>query len=185
MPLWGNVDTQAAKPKLPEERLQEYAGIVVATTQTSNNQFLLLGASGQFANSQGFLLPGQSVSGNNIPVGTTVSAYNASTSNLTLSAVTTANVVAGDVISIGANISYNSNVANTYNADTILVTSTRLANAVVNVSHTHTGWSHIVKKTNSDGTIRYLNEVLVVTANAVASNSASGNTSVGRIFSGV
>ena len=83
--------------------------------------------------------------------------------------------------------------ANTYYLDTILITPTRAANnrntsaspAVANVGNLNTGWNHIQKKTNADGTIRYLVETLVCLANATASNTASGNASFGRFVSGL
>jgi hypothetical protein len=83
--------------------------------------------------------------------------------------------------------------ANTYYYDTILITPTRSANnrntspspAVANVGNLNQGWNHIQKKTNSDGTIRYLVETLVALANSSASNTASGNTSFGTFVSGV
>jgi hypothetical protein len=88
----------------------------------------------------------------------------------------------------------------TYNADTILVTDTRLANGAyaVNggsanlasgisanqVGSLNSGWVHIQKKVNNDGTVRYLKETLVALANPVASNTYSGNTSFGPFFTG-
>jgi hypothetical protein len=78
---------------------------------------------------------------------------------------------------------------NTYGRDTILVTDSRLSNAntsLANVGSVSTGWVHVFKKTNSDGTIRFLKETLVCLSNAVASNASSGNTATGgQIFSGV
>jgi hypothetical protein len=78
---------------------------------------------------------------------------------------------------------------NTYGRDTILVTDSRLSNAntsLANVGSVSTGWVHVFKKTNSDGTIRFLKETLVCLSNAVASNTSSGNTATGgQIFSGI
>jgi len=47
------------------------------------------------------------------------------------------------------------------------------------------GWVNIRKKTNNDGSVRYLKETLVALASPVASNTASGNTSWGTAFTGV
>ena len=91
-------------------------------------------------------------------------------------------------------ITYKANTqANTYFLDTILITPSRAANnrntgsspAVANVGNLNQGWNHIQKKTNADGTIRYLVETLVALANSTAANTASGNTSFGRFVSGV
>jgi hypothetical protein len=79
--------------------------------------------------------------------------------------------------------------ANTYGRDTILVDDSRLSNAnttLANVGSVSTGWVHIFKKTNNDGTIRFLKETLVCLSNATAANAQSGNTATGgQIFSGV
>ena len=79
--------------------------------------------------------------------------------------------------------------ANTYGRDTILVDDSRSSNAnttLANVGSVSTGWVHIFKKTNNDGTIRFLKETLVCLSNATAANAQSGNTATGgQIFSGV
>ena len=54
-----------------------------------------------------------------------------------------------------------------------------------NVGNITQGWVHIQKKTNNDGTVRYLKETLVALANPVAANTNSGNTSWGQAFTGV
>ena len=102
-------------------------------------------------------------------------------------------------------IVYNPNktVETTYNQDTILVTPTRLANTnapvgvngsqanvgsgitTAQVGNISQGWVHIQKKTNNDGTVRYLKETLVALANPVASNTGSGNTSFGYFLTGL
>jgi hypothetical protein len=73
--------------------------------------------------------------------------------------------------------------------DTILVTATRAANAnntLANVGNLNQGWNHVWKKTNNDGTIRFIKETLICLANATASNTTSGNTtSGGQIVSGL
>jgi hypothetical protein len=105
-------------------------------------------------------------------------------------------VSAGFGVEFDKAIAYNTNkpVEVTYNQDTILVTASRMGagdnvytggNNLVNVQPSHTGWVHIQKKTNNDGTVRYISETLVVTANATASNIYSGNTSWGTAYTGV
>jgi hypothetical protein len=96
---------------------------------------------------------------------------------------------AGWGIEFDKGIVYNTNkpVEVTYNQDTILVTPTRAANSTypANTGNFCTGWVHIQKKTNNDGTVRYLKETLVALASPAASNTASGNTSFGQFVSGV
>ena len=87
--------------------------------------------------------------------------------------------------------------ANTYNQDTILVTATRASNVLSGTANVapgisasqigslSTGWVHVQKKTNADGTVRYLKETLVALANPTAANTGSGNTSFGYFLSGV
>ena len=111
---------------------------------------------------------------------------------VTLAANVLTNVLAGNVIAFGTAINYGLTAgANTYNQDTILVTPTRIANnttgagAVANVGSLNSGWVRFRKKTNNDGTVRYMNECLVALANTSASNTASGNTSFGRVLPGV
>jgi hypothetical protein len=85
-------------------------------------------------------------------------------------------------------ISFNSNVAANTFADTILITASRTANAnttQANTGNFNTGWNRIIKKTNSDGTVRFLKETLIVQAAATAANTSSGNTSFGQVVSGV
>ena len=69
-----------------------------------------------------------------------------------------------------------------------MVTGTRAANAnssVAPVGDLAAGWVHIQKKTNNDGTVRYLKETLVCLGNPIASNVSSGNTSFGSIVNGL
>ena len=100
----------------------------------------------------------------------------------------TATLNTGSVLYFANAISYNSTVAANVFGDTILVTPTRAANAnstITNVGNLNQGWNHIYKKTNSDGTIRYIKETLICLANATASNTSSGNTSFGSIVNGL
>ena len=108
---------------------------------------------------------------------------------------------AGAVASFSKSIVYNTNKPSevNYNNDTVLITPTRLANAVFasgsNYSSSalaasggaaaHTGW---VKTTTGTGgrANRVQTEVLVALANPVAANTLSGNTSnSGTYFAGV
>ena len=111
---------------------------------------------------------------------------------VTLSANVLTNVLAGNVIAFGTAINYGQTAgANTYAADTILITPSRSANnttgtgAIANVGNLNAGWNHIQKKTNNDGTVRYLKETLVALSSPTAANTNSGNTSFGQFVSGL
>jgi len=75
---------------------------------------------------------------------------------------------------------------NTYYRDVILVNATRANSpnaALGNVNHAGMGWTHIRKKTNSDGTIRFMSEILVSVANGqIANTPGGGNTSFGQVY---
>lgn len=80
-------------------------------------------------------------------------------------------------------ISYNNALQQNTFSDTVLVTPTRLTSANNKISgNVNQGWNYVYKKTNNDGTIRYIRETLVALANTTASNTASGNTSWGQAF---
>lgn len=96
------------------------------------------------------------------------------------------NVASGSIFVFGNTITYPTGTyETTYWKDTVLVTPTRLANATVNVGHPSTGWTHVRKKINNDGTVRYISEVLVALANPSAANTSSANTSNTQVYTGV
>lgn len=96
------------------------------------------------------------------------------------------NVASGSTFVFGNTITYPTGTyETTYWKDTVLVTPTRLANATVNVGHPSTGWTHVRKKINNDGTVRYISEVLVALANPSAANTSSANTSNTQVYTGV
>ena len=145
------------------------------------------------------------VSGNGYPgffaSNTTVSAISGNTITLGTNLFGVVNTGWGVEFDKGIVYNPNKTVETTYNRDTILVTATRLNNVyatgtdaqanvgpgiyTANVGNITQGWVHIQKKTNNDGTVRYLKETLVALANPVASNTASGNTSFGTFLTGV
>lgn len=183
MPLWGNVDTQGAKPKFPVERLVEAKQAAVVASQTSNTRTLSLNSATAILSAQVGL--NANIAGNNIVAGTRIASFDVANGTITLSANTTANVIVGDIVTVGNNIVYHTNTyETTMNADTILATPTRLANTLVGHA-AHAGWNHVRKKVNNDGTIRYISEVMVAMSNVVASNTSSGNTSNTSVFSGI
>jgi hypothetical protein len=104
---------------------------------------------------------------------------------VTMSSGTTGNIPAGSVISFDAVIVRPSGeVSATYFADTVLATDSRItaANSKIGLGGVNTGWVHVRKKTNSDGSIRYLRETLVCLTDSSSVNTAGGNTSWGRAF---
>ena len=103
---------------------------------------------------------------------------------VTMSSGTTGNIPAGSVISFDAVIVRPSGeVSATYYADTVLATDTRITDANNKIGgNINTGWVHVRKKTNADGSVRYLRETLVCLTDASSVNTAGGNTSWGRAF---
>ena len=212
MPLWGNTDAANSEPIWPELReVVKIAELVTANATTAGKAIKFTAAantitaantgigvgtyvySAEVANSVSRGLDG-SIINNEITFfrsNNTVASVDVANSVIVL-----ANNFVGTAIANGA-IVYFGNVmlqtaltqANTYGRDTILVTDSRLANAnttLANVGSVSTGWVHVYKKTNADGTIRFLKETLVCLSNAAASNAQSANTATGgQIFSGV
>lgn len=98
----------------------------------------------------------------------------------------TGNVYSGASFVFGNTINYPTGTyETTYWKDTILVTATREANNTVAVNHSSTGWTHVRKKINNDGTTRYISEVLVALSSATAANTNSANTSNTQVYTGV
>ena len=212
MPLWGNTDAANSEPIWPEFReVFKVSELVTANATTAGKAIKFTAAantitaantgigvgtyvySAEIANSVSRGLDGSIIS-NEITFfrsNNTVASVDVANSVVVL-----ANNFVGTAIASGA-IVYFGNVmlqtantqANTYGRDTILVTDSRLSNAnttLANVGSVSTGWVHVYKKTNNDGTIRFLKETLVCLSNAAASNAQSGNTATGgQIFSGV
>jgi len=213
MPTWGNDDKANSKPLFPTER--QVLGVAILTTAASNtagntvitvtaasNTINALGIVGSYvyafdANTQSTaavsrLLDGSIIDQNDVAFlksNNTVASIDTANSKLTLTTALMATLNTGSTLYFANSITYNSNVhANLFN-DTILVTATRAANAnnaLANVGSLNQGWTHIWKKTNNDGTVRFMKETLIALANATASNTTSGNTaSGGQIVSGV
>jgi hypothetical protein len=203
MPAWGSTDSIYSKPLFPVERqVHDFIVLTTANNTTSGNTIVFQGTGALTAANLG-VIPGMYITtpGTGSP-GTLTSNIGVSgepgffISNVAVVSVTgnvvrltssvTGNIAAGTLLEFDNVISWPAGTANTYNQDTILVTPTRLANNTVNVGKTSTGWMYVLKTTNGgDGAVRYRSEVLVALANTLATNTASGNTSTGRIFSGV
>jgi hypothetical protein len=201
MPTWGNTDNHNQKPKWDREReVRQTVSLTTANTTNIGNTVVTLvyndGAQNNVANIG--VAVGQYVY---FVTGTAGNGYPGFfESNTQVTAISGNNVVlnngsfnttpAGAVATFDTAIVYNANKGNdvTYNNDTVLVTPTRLANAVyagtangVNGndnlgSVAHAGW--VRTRTFTGGRAgRVQNEVLVALANPVAANTLSGNTS--------
>jgi hypothetical protein len=203
---WGNTDSANSKPRFPKERTARkfFQFVTANSTSAGVNVIILQGTGAATASNVGVTAgmyatvtsnttysdlagatgkPGFFVS--NVAI-STVGTNTLGFSLITLNSPTTRNINAGETIEFDTRIPYASNVrANTYFADTILVTQTRIVNANVIIANTHTGWSHIYRTVNNDGTIRFRKEVLIATAAATASNTNSGNTSWSTVYRGV
>jgi hypothetical protein len=200
MSLMGNTDAHSAKPKFNYEReVENGIKLPIFAGNTAGNNVITLsyldGGANNVANlgvtvgSYVYFWAGGNYAANGGQNGNGVPGFYASNTKV--------QTISGNTVTLGTNlfgtvdstfvaefdpaIAYNANkvVETTYNQDTILITPTRFANTNVNVVPAHTGWNHIQKKVNADGTVRYISETLAVLANPVASNLASGNTSWG------
>lgn len=210
MPAWGNTDNHNQKPKWDAEReVRQVVSLTTASQTNAGNTTVSLvyndGAQNNVANIG--VAIGQYVyfvsglDGNGTPgffeSNTKVQSISGNTVTLTNPAFNT--IPTGVNASFDTAIVYNSNKTSevNYNADTVLVTPTRLANAVfagtypsANLANSggaaaHAGW---VKTTTGTGgrAGRVQTEVLVALANPVAANTLSGNTSnSGTYFAGV
>ena len=213
MPTWGNTDGHNQKPKFDVEReVREQYVATVATGNTAGNNILTFTywdgtATSNLSNviSIGNFVTTAPIGANGYPgffgANNTVASISGNTVTFTNNFYGT--VSSGASVEFDKPIVFNPNktVETTYNQDTILVTATRASNVyatsndaqanvgpgiyTANVGNFSQGWVHIQKKTNNDGTVRYLKETLVALANPVASNTASGNTSFGYFLTGL
>ena len=208
MSAWSNNDNHNSKPKYNYEReTMPVIQLPVRTGNTSGNNIIQVsyndGGQNNVANvgivantyvyfwANGTADGKGGTSGNGVPgffaSNTTVASTSGNTITLNQNLFKT--VSAGFIAEFDSSIVYSTNktVEKTYNQDTVLVTATRYANAIsTKLNPAHTGWTHIQRKINNDGTVRYITEVLVATANATATNTASGNISNSIIaFTGV
>lgn len=200
MPAWGNTDNHNQKPKWDSEReVRQVVSLTTASQTNAGNTTVSLvyndGAQNNVANIG--VAIGQYVyfvsglDGNGTPgffeSNTKVQSISGNTVTLTNPAFAT--IPTGVNASFDTAIVYNSNKTSevNYNADTVLVTPTRLANAVYQAANSqalyanggvvaHTGWNKITTGTGGRAG-RVQTEVLVALANPVAANTLSGNTS--------
>ena len=200
MPAWGNTDGHNQKPKWDYEReSREQYVATVATGNTAGNNVLTFTywdgtATSNLSNviSIGNFVTTAPIGANGYPgffgANNTVASISGNTVTFTNNFYGT--VSSGASVEFDKPIVFNPNktVELTYNQDTILVTATRAANANTTIAPSgnfSAGWVHIQKKTNNDGTVRYLKETLVALANPSAANVSSGNTSFGSVVTGL
>lgn len=216
MPLWGNTDSANNKPHFSE--LREVVPVTSFTTANATVAGITLVArsNANFSSiSAGMLV--YSLDANNavsraakdlsiIDVNeaafwlsnNAVVSVDAGNSRITMTNAVMGTVANGSTIIIGEKLRYHANtVALNAANDTILVTSTRMANtqgttnaagstvANTRLGNVNAGWNRITRKINNDGTVRFLKETLVALANPTAANTQSGNTSANAIFGGL
>lgn len=208
MSAWSNNDNHNSKPKFKQERETTTAvQLPVFAGNTAGNNVISVkyndGGQNNVANVG--IVAGQSVyfwaqgtsasnggqSGNGVPglfaSNTQVSSTSGNTITLSTNLFNT--VTTAFTAEFDTSIVYNSNKPYevNYNADTVLLTPTRLANAVfagtansgsynLNSGMSHVGWNKVTTFTGGRAG-RVQTETLVVLANPVASNTISGNTS--------
>lgn len=194
MPTWSNTDVANSKPKFAYERqtresVQLTTANVTAALATTiqlsgiGSQGVVAGQYAYAANLSSNGYGGMFASNNTV--------LSTSGNLITFATGTFGTIPTGTTIEFDTALSFPiaKPVANTYNKDTVLVTPTRLANNTVAMGDLSTGWVHIQKKTNNgvggDSAVRYIHETLVCLKKPVASNTNSGNTSFGQMFTGI
>jgi hypothetical protein len=196
---WGNTDASGSKPKFPVERQsREIKQLITANSTVAGANLITFvyndGAGNNVANVG--IVVGQYVYSTNLSSGGLAGFF---LSNNTVKSISGNNVTFTNntfgIVNSGATVGFDTTIAydpTTYEAnlfsDTILVTATRMANANTLLTSNgafNTGWVHVRKKVNSDGTVRFLRETLVALANASATTTGSGNTHDGQIFTGL
>jgi len=208
MSAWSNNDNHNSKPKFNYEReVTTAVQIPVYAGNTAGNNVIKVnyydGAQNNVANigivagqyvyfwAQGNTASNGGQAGNGVPgiFASNTQVLSTSGNTITLStalfgAVTTAFTAEFDNATV-----YNSNKPYevNYNADTVLITPTRMANAVfagtansgsynLNSGMSHAGWNKVTTFTGGRAG-RVQTETLVILANPTAANTLSGNTS--------
>lgn len=181
--MFGRTDAYSDKPKAPKMRL-EHGIIKLSTSAQSSGNVLTFTATAN-------IKVGYIASGNNIPNQGGIVGYNLlgpSVTNVTATTVTLTGTLANTVpanaiVTFAKPIVFRTGKAeaNTYNANTVLITTTRKANAnVVAKGSAHIGWNHYQVGTGGRAG-RVQIETLVALSNAKATQANSG----GPYFPGV
>jgi hypothetical protein len=195
MSFWGNIDTANSEPQWPKLReVREFALLTTANSTSSGATTIIFNGVGANTAANLGITVGMYANAANLAAANSEPGFfksnvrvTAVTTNVvTFSAATFGTIEANSTVQFDSAIVYpTGEVANTYSSDTILVTATRIVNANVIIANTGTGWTHVYRTTNNDGTVRFRKEVLVALANATASNTFSGNTTQNTIYRGV
>jgi hypothetical protein len=194
MSSWGNIDTVNSEPQWPKLReVREVAFLTTANSTSSGATTIIFNGVGANTAANLGITAGMYATATNLSAPTdpgffksNVRVTTVTTNVVTFSAATFGSIAANSTVQFDSLIPYTfGEEANTYAADTILVTATRIVNANIIIANTGTGWTHVYRTTNNDGTVRYRKEILVALANATASNTFSGNTSQNTIYRGV
>lgn len=188
MPMFGRTDNYKDKPKFPVEMFDRTPLIVLSANATLAGSNVIAFPQNSTANiAIGVMANGVNVGsaigtpGFNLINGPVV--ISKTSNSLTFSANTLGNINAGQQITFSTPmLGWNGHAANSYNANTIFVTASRMktANHWANVTVCAPGHVHV--KIGSGGRAgRIQTEVLVCLSNGVAFNATSG----GPYFSGL
>jgi hypothetical protein len=204
--FWGNTDRANSEPLLPENReVREVAVLITANaTALGTNEIIFTTspaaagvANGMYVyatanNGLSRFFDGSIIDEDDIAFkrsNNSVAVLRTGTANVRVQFAnnTIAPIGAGQTIYFATAVNHGTNAASRFANDTILVTSTRLANALIAGANSgiHQGWNRFTYKMNNDGTKRQLRETLIVLANPTALNVSSGNTSTNSVFRGV
>jgi hypothetical protein len=199
MPSWGNTDSVYDKPHWSKERqARPVVRLATANQQTSGNTLYFTASDVVAYNIANTMYvtstntsPDVSITGEAGFLSSNNTVNNVLGGLVRLANNIMRTVPAGALIEFDLPISYPSTErSNTYNQDTVLVTTTRLANAVFangssysssalansGSAAAHTGWVNVVTGTGGrQGRVQ--TEVLIALANATATITYSGNTS--------
>ena len=204
MPTWGNTDSAVAKPRFSQERqVREIVRLPTANTTLVGNTAVTLVYNDGFGNNVAnigvavgqYVYFGSGLAGNGVPgffaSNNQVTAISGNT--VILGTAVFANTAPGTIIEFDTAIPYNTNKPSevNYNRNTVLVTDSRLANAVFPNGYSsanlaqgavaHAGWVQV--RTGTGGRAgRVQTEVLVALSNPVAANTLSGNTSNSQTY---
>lgn len=201
MSAWGNTDSSFDKPKFSKERQVRSEGQLITANTTSAGATVIT-----FSDQPGFqpsaspaineiVNVGDYVAGVNIAGGlvpgffaSNTTVLQISNNDIVLSTATIGPIPSGTSIDFDYAIQYDANTFDaTYNADTVLVNRTRLANTVgfANTETPHTGW--VLTQTGTGGRAgRVTTEVLAVISEPVVTDPNSGRTSnANTYYSGV
>lgn len=192
MPSWGNTDSIYDKPHWSNERqVRPFITLTTNGAVSTGNTIIFAGTGSSTAANLG-IVAGMSAYSANLSITGEQEFF---VSNNTVKSVSgnsvvfTANVLgtiaSGTSIDFGIPIVYNQDTANTYFSDTVIVSTTRLANATfggaTNHATAHIGWQHVVTGTGGRAG-RVQVETLVALSNVATSNTLSGNTSNSQTY---